>query len=291
MKAQWKDYFELMKPRVVMLMLLTAFVGMILASDHFPPLKETLLGLIGIGLAAGAAATLNHLVDKKIDSIMARTAQRPVATGKISASLALLYAFILGLLGLGLLAFCVNHTVAWLTFFSLIGYAGFYTLILKRATPQNIVIGGLAGAAPPLLGWSAITNSIDPHALLLVLIIFVWTPPHFWALAIYREAEYRQANIPMLPVTHGIPFTKLCIFLYTLLLTAITLLPFATQMSGIVYVLVAMVLNAIFLKRTYVFYRSNEDETRRAKALFVYSITYLNWLFVALIVDHTLKGI
>ena len=213
----WRDYVELCKPRVVMLMLLTVLVGMYLAAPGWVSLSLLGASLLGIGLCAGSAAAINHLVDRRIDAIMARTKKRPVAHGRVSVLQASWFALIMGVLGLTVLTVLVNKLTALLTFITLIGYAGIYTGYLKRATPQNIVIGGLAGAAPPLLGWTAVTNHLDPQALLLVLIIFTWTPPHFWALAIYRHEEYQHAEIPMLPVTHGIEFTKLNVYLYTII--------------------------------------------------------------------------
>lgn len=284
----WRDYLELCKPRVVALMLLTAMIGMYLASNHWIPLSLQFFALAGIGLSAASAATINHLVDRKIDSIMARTQKRPVARGVISLKEALVFSFILGLLGLALLFIWVNTLTAILTFLSLIGYAGIYTGFLKRATPQNIVIGGLAGAAPPLLGWTAVTNDLDPEALLLVLIIFTWTPPHFWALSIYRFEDYAKAEIPMLPVTHGIKFTKLFILLYTVLLILVSLLPFIVGMSGFIYFISALILGGRFLVWSVHLYK--QDNPRIAFQTFRFSIVYLLLLFVSLLVDHYLKG-
>jgi len=280
----WRDYLELCKPRVVALMLLTVVVGMFLASPSWIPLSIFCAALLGVGFVAGSAAAINHLVDKRIDAIMARTQKRPVARGRVSVKQALLFALFLGLIGLFVLVVFVNSLTAVLTFLTLIGYAGIYTGYLKRATPQNIVIGGLAGAAPPLLGWTAITNHLDPQALLLVLIIFTWTPPHFWALAIYRCEEYKHANIPMLPVTHGIAFTKLNILLYTILLLVVSLLPVVVGMSSWIYLLGALGLGIRFLYWSICLY--SKDKAVIAMQTFKFSITYLMGLFVFLLLDH-----
>lgn len=282
----WRDYVELCKPRVVMLMLLTVVVGMYLSTPGDVNLFLGVSALSGIGLCAGSAAAINHLVDRHIDSIMHRTSKRPIARGRISVKHALIFAMIIGGLGLTVLVFFVNYLTAWLTFVSLIGYAGLYTGYLKRATSQNIVIGGLAGAAPPLLGWTAVTNHLDPQALLLVLIIFTWTPPHFWALAIYRFKEYKQAEIPMLPVTHGIQFTKLSIYLYTILLVVVTVLPFIVGMCGWVYLVGALGLGARFIYWAHKLYKTRK--TVVAMQTFRFSIVYLMVLFVFLLVDHYL---
>lgn len=282
--SSWRDYFELCKPRVVALMLLTALVGMFLACPGWVPLQLLGFSMMGIGCCAASAAAVNHLVDKRIDILMARTRNRPVAKERISVAHALGFAVVLGVMGLGILIVWVNSLTAFLTFITLIGYAVIYTGYLKRATPQNIVIGGLAGAAPPLLGWTAVTNQLDPQALLLVLIIFTWTPPHFWALAIYRFDDYKNAKIPMLPVTHGISFTKLQVLLYTVLLTVVTLLPFVIGMSGLLYCIGAMLLNARFLYWAIKLYRSNQALV--AMQTFRFSITYLMVLFVLLLIDH-----
>lgn len=282
----WRDYVELCKPRVVMLMLLTVLVGMYLATPGWVNLSLLAASLVGIGFCAGSAAAINHLVDRRIDAIMARTKKRPVAHGRVSVHQALWFAFIMGILGLTILVLFVNQLTALLTFVSLIGYAGIYTGYLKRATSQNIVIGGLAGAAPPLLGWTAVTNQLDPQALLLVLIIFTWTPPHFWALAIYRHEEYQHAEIPMLPVTHGIQFTKLSIYLYTVLLLVVSILPFVVGMSGLVYLMGALVLGGRFLFWAHKLYRT--DKLVVAMQTFRFSIVYLMLLFVFLLVDHYL---
>jgi protoheme IX farnesyltransferase len=244
--ALWRRYLELTKPKVVALITFTAIVGTLLASPGIPPLDALLWGNAGIALAAACAATLNHVLDRRIDEQMARTRGRPLPSGALSERHALAFAALLGVTAMALLAFLVNLLTAALTFASLIGYAVIYTVWLKRATSQNIVIGGAAGAAPPVLGWAAVTNSVDPNALLLFLIIFVWTPPHFWALAIARRDEYAKAGIPMLPVTHGLAYTRLQVLLYTVLLTVVTLMPFLTGMSGLLYLAVALVLNARF---------------------------------------------
>lgn len=279
-----RDYLELCKPRVVALMLLTALVGMYLSSPGWVPLNIVFFSLTGIGFCAGSAAAINHLVDKHIDTLMARTCNRPVANDRISVRHALGFAFILGAVGLGLLVAFVNLLTAVLTFATLIGYAGIYTGYLKRATPQNIVIGGLAGAAPPLLGWTAVTNHLDPHALLLVLIIFTWTPPHFWALAIYRFDDYKNAKIPMLPVTHGIDFTKLQVLLYTILLTVVTVLPFVVGMSRWIYLIGVLLLNGRFIYWGLRLYRSQQPIV--AMQTFRFSISYLMLLFFLLLIDH-----
>jgi protoheme IX farnesyltransferase len=282
----WRDYLELCKPRVVSLMLLTVLVGMYLATSSKVPYDLLLTSLLGIGLCASSAATINHLLDRHIDAMMLRTEKRPVAHGRVSVMEAASFAMILGLSGLFILAYFVNPLTAMLTFVTLIGYAGIYTGYLKRATPQNIVIGGLAGAAPPLLGWTAVANHFDPQALLLVLIIFTWTPPHFWALAIYRLDDYRQAKIPMLPVTHGVAFTKLSILLYTILLLLVSVLPFVTRMSGVFYLAGALLLGGRFLYWAIRLYR--HDDAVLAMRCFRFSIIYLMSLFLFLLIDHYL---
>ena len=286
--ASWHDYLELTKPRVVALMILTALIGMCMAVPGFVPWQPLVLGNLGIALCAGAAAAINHIVDERIDQQMARTKGRPVATGRLSQRQAAGFALLLSVLGVITLVLWVNTLTAVLTVASLIGYAFIYTMFLKRATPQNIVIGGLAGAAPPLLGWTAVTGEIHGHALLLVLIIFAWTPPHFWALAIHRKEEYAAVGVPMLPVTHGVKFTALHIFLYTILMVLITLLPFATGLSGWFYLAAALVLGVVFLYWSVEILRG-----RNAKApmeTFKYSITYLLLLFIAMLVDHWFFG-
>ncbi len=283
-RAPWRAYYELCKPRVVALMLITTIVGMLLAKPGMPPWPILIFGNLGIGLTAAAGAVINHLVDRRIDAVMYRTQGRPLPSGKISPHIAVIFAVLLATLGLGLLVTFVNLLTAVLTLFSLVGYALIYTVFLKRATPQNIVIGGLAGAMPPLLGWTAVTGHLDYGGLLLVLIIFVWTPPHFWALAIYRVEEYAKAHIPMLPVTHGIAFTKLNILLYTWLLVAVTMLPFAVGMSGVIYLIGALLLGGGFLYWAIRLKYSNNPKV--AMKTFSYSIIYLMLLFVLLLVDH-----
>lgn len=282
--ASWQDYLELCKPKVVALMLLTVVVGMYLSTPGWIPMPAVIAALIGIGCCAGSAAAINHLVDKRIDAIMARTRKRPIARGRVSIHHALCFAAGLGVIGVSILWRFVNQLTAVLTVASLIGYAGIYTGYLKRATPQNIVIGGLAGATPPLLGWTAVTNQLDPQALLLVLIIFTWTPPHFWALAIYRFEDYQHAEIPMLPVTHGIWYTKLCVLLYTILLLVVSILPVAVGMCGYVYLFGAMLLGARFLYWAIRLYR--QEKPIIAMQTFRFSIIYLMMLFVFLLVDH-----
>lgn len=283
-RSSWRDYYELTKPRVVMLLLLTALVGMCLASESWIPWQTLVAGIVGIGLLSSAAAVINHVVDHRIDSQMARTFNRPVARGKISIQKALIFALILSVIGMTTLIAFVNALTAWLTFASLVGYAGVYTMYLKRATPQNIVIGGLAGAAPPLLGWVAVTGEIHAYALLLVLIIFTWTPPHFWALAIHREKDYAKAEIPMLPVTHGVEFTKTSVLLYTVLLCIVCLLPFLVGMTGAIYLAGSSLLNLGFLYYAWKL-KFNSDETTAMKT-FKFSIIHLMLLFVVLLVDH-----
>lgn len=285
-KIVWQDYLELCKPKVVALMLLTVLVGMYLAVPGMVKFEVLVASLVGIGFCASSAAAVNHLVDRRIDAIMARTRKRPIAHGRVSEKQGMWFAVVLGALGLLILCLFVNHLTAILTFTTLIGYAGIYTGFLKRATPQNIVIGGLAGAAPPLLGWTAVTNQIDPYALLLVLIIFTWTPPHFWALAIYRLEDYKSAEIPMLPVTHGIQFTKLNILLYTILLMLVTTLPFLVGMSGWVYLAGAMTFGFRFLYWAVKLYRTDKNVV--AMQTFRFSIIYLMALFIFLLFDHYL---
>jgi heme o synthase len=282
--ATWRHYFELTKPKVVALITFTAIVGTLLASPGWPPLDALILGNLGIALASACAATINHVLDRRIDEQMARTRSRPLATGQMKDRQALLFAAVLGVTSMAILAFLVNRLTAVLTFASLIGYAVIYTVWLKRATSQNIVIGGAAGAAPPVLGWTAVTNSIDPHALLLFLIIFVWTPPHFWALAIARRDDYAKAGIPMLPVTHGVEYTRLHVLLYTVLLFIVTLLPFLTRMSGLIYLAAALILNSGFLYYALALKITAREEL--PMRVFKFSVTYLMWLFAALLIDH-----
>ena len=285
--AHWRDYFELTKPKVVALMMITSVVGMCLATRGWVGLDVLILGNLGIALCAGSAACINHLVDQEIDAKMSRTQGRPVATGKVAKINALAFAGALAAVGTAILVFYINALTAWLTLASLVGYAFIYTLWLKRATPQNIVIGGLAGAAPPLLGWTAVTGSIDPQALLLVLIIFAWTPPHFWALAIHRREEYAKVDVPMLPVTHGDKFTRLHIGLYTVILALITTMPFLIGMSGWIYAVGAGALNIGYLYWAVRLYFSSDDKDPMRS--FGYSIWYLFGLFIVLLVDHYLS--
>lgn len=285
-KAVWRDYLELTKPNVVALMILTTVIGMFLSVPGMVPVNVLILGNLGIALCAGAAAVVNHVVDRQIDTKMARTVNRPVAKGRVEPVQAMVFAAVLGLLGMAILLVYINPLTAWLTLASLVGYAGVYTLFLKRATPQNIVIGGLAGAAPPLLGWTAVTGEIHGHALLLVLIIFAWTPPHFWALAIHRKDEYAKADIPMLPVTHGEKYTKLHILLYTLMLLVISVLPFVTGMSGWLYLLGALALGVGFIYWAIVMMVGKKANA--GMDTFKYSIIYLMALFVIMLLDHYL---
>ena len=284
-----EPYLELTKPRVVALIAFTAVVGMFLATPGFVPLDVLVLATLGISLAAGSAAAFNHILEQRLDAIMARTRARPLPAGKLTQRQAIIFAAILALLSMATLVIGVNTLAAALTFLSLIGYSVIYTLILKPATPQNIVIGGAAGAAPPVLGWTSVTGNIDSDALLLFLIVFVWTPPHFWSLALYREKEYAKVGIPMLPVTHGSEFTRQCILLYTILLAAITLLPFATRMSGLLYLIGAVALNAGFIAYAWRLYRHYSDAL--ARRTFGYSIRYLAALFALLLIDHYSSGI
>ncbi len=281
------DYLSLCKPKVVALMLLTSLVGMQLASPEVLSLYVVFFATLGIALSSGSAAVFNHLIDRKLDAKMQRTAMRPIASGRISPQNALIFALSLGALGIGILLKYVNALVAGLTFSTVIGYALFYTVWLKRATPQNIVIGGLAGAMPPLLGWVSVSGEITGYALLPVLIIFIWTPPHFWPLAIYRCAEYENANIPMLPVTHGIMYTKVAILLYSLLLLITSLLPYITGMSTWIYLTAALILGLAFFLQTLVLYLSTEK--KMALRTFNVSIFYLLLLFLALMVDHHMQ--
>jgi len=283
--TRWRSFYELTKPRVVMLIVFTSIVGTLLAVPGIPPWDALFFGNLGIGLAAASAAVVNHVLDERIDAQMSRTKRRPLPSGKLSARAALLFAALLCVLSMTILTWLVNALTAMLTFASLIGYAVIYTVWLKRATSQNIVIGGAAGAAPPVLGWAAVTNSVDPNALLLFLIVFVWTPPHFWALAIARKDEYAKVGIPMLPVTHGVAFTRLQVLLYTMLLTAVTLMPFVTGMSGLLYLGAALVLNGMFV---WYAWKMRTERAHLPMKVFRFSITYLMWLFAALLVDHYL---
>ncbi len=279
-----KDYLTLCKPKVILVMLVTTWVGMHLATQTFVAWQSFLWGTIGIALSGSAAAVINHLVDRHIDAKMSRTENRPLVHKRISVQNAILFSILLATSGLLILTFLVNPLTALLTLLTVLGYAVFYTLFLKRRTPQNIVIGGAAGAMPPLLGWTAVSSETSAFAWLLVLIIFTWTPPHFWALAIYRKEDYQNANVPMLPNTHGIAFTKLFMVLYAILLLVITLLPYATHMSGILYLSCALILGILFLRQTIVLYKT-ESNTIALKT-FSFSIVYLLLLFSALLLDH-----
>jgi protoheme IX farnesyltransferase len=285
-RASWRNYFELTKPKVVTLIVFTAVIGMFMAVPGVPPIRALIFGTLGIWLAAASAAAINHVLDRRIDAQMARTRKRPLPLGHLTEGSALVFAAVLGMAGMLILATLVNALTAVLTFASLIGYAVVYTVWLKRATPQNIVIGGAAGAAPPVLGWAAVTNTVDPNALLLFLIVFTWTPPHFWALAIARRQEYAKVGIPMLPVTHGVRYTKLHILFYTILLTLVCLLPVLTGLSGLVYLAGTLVLNGVFISYAVAMQRSERaDLPMRA---FHYSVKYLMLLFALLLVDHYL---
>jgi protoheme IX farnesyltransferase len=285
LSATWRDYLELGKPRVVALIVFTAVVGMFLAVPGLPPWQALLFGTLGIGLAASSAAAINHVVDRRYDEKMARTMNRPIPTGHVTTRQALAYAAVLGVVSMAVLWMLVNPLTAVLTFASLIGYAFLYTVWLKHVTPQNIVIGGAAGAAPPVLGWTAVTGSADPYSLLLFLIIFAWTPPHFWALAIARRDDYARAGIPMLPVAYGVEFTRLHILLYTIILVIVTLLPYLTGMSGLVYLVAAVTLGAMFMRHA-VALRRPDAPKHLPMQVFRYSINYLMLLFAALLVDH-----
>ena len=281
-----RSYYELCKPNVVYMMLICAFVGMLLAEESVSSFGHLFVSLTGIAFCAASAAAVNQVIDRNTDASMTRTDQRPLPQGELSPTHASLFALIIGILGALILYLYVNTLTMILTLSSLVGYAFIYTVYLKRATPQNIVIGGLAGAAPPLLGWSSITNTIDPYALLLVLIIFVWTPPHFWALAIYRKDEYAKESIPMLPVTHGVAFTKLQIVLYTIILFIVSVLPYVVLMSGEIYLFSALILSTIFLYYSINLYFSNDDKD--AMRTFQFSIYYIFLIFLALLIDHFL---
>ncbi|MDR5892660.1 MULTISPECIES: heme o synthase [Halomonas] len=284
-----RDLITLCKPRVVLVMLVCALVGMALARPVLPSLAVVIYGLVGIGLAAGGAAAFNHVVDRRLDAMMLRTSRRPLASRRMPSSVALAWATLLSVAGIGLLAWQVNALTAWLTLGSLIGYALVYTAFLKHATPQNIVIGGVAGAAPPLLGWTAVTGQLGPEPLLLMLIIFAWTPPHFWALALHKREEYARAGVPMLPVTHGEAFTRLQVWLYGWLTVAVTLLPFAIGMSGAVYLVGVMVLNARFMWWNFRVWRGRDP--RAPLAAFWFSIRYILALFGLLLLDHYAMGL
>jgi protoheme IX farnesyltransferase len=282
--VNWRDYLELCKPNVVALMILTSIIGMLLATDQWIAIEVLVFGNLGIALCAGSAAAVNHIVDRHVDDKMARTANRPIAQGRLDARQAVIFALVTGLAGMAILLLFTNILTAWLTLASLVGYAFIYTMFLKRATPQNIVIGGLAGAAPPLLGWVAVTGEIHHNALLLVLIIFAWTPPHFWALAIHRKEEYASAEIPMLPVTHGEKYTKINILLYTVMLIVITTLPYLTGMFGWLYLVGSLLLGARFFYWAVVMWLDKDSGMKTFK----FSIIYLMVLFVLMLLDHYL---
>jgi protoheme IX farnesyltransferase len=283
----WRDYYQLTKPKVVALLLLTAWVGMMLAQPDLPALDVLIVSMLGIGLLSSAAAALNHVLDQRIDAQMARTHHRPVARGRISTERAVVFSLVLAASGFIVLYAAVNPLTAWLTLASLFGYAVVYTMYLKRATPQNIVIGGLAGAMPPLLGWTAMTGQIAAEPLLLVMIIFAWTPPHFWALAIHRRDDYAKVNMPMLPVTHGIEFTKTAIFLYTLVLFLVCLMPYLVGMTGAIYLVGTVILNLWFMG--YAWQLKFHAKADTAIKTFRFSIVHLMLLFLLLLVDHYLK--
>jgi protoheme IX farnesyltransferase len=279
-----RQFFALTKPRVVSLIVFTAVIGMFLAVPGIPPAEPVLFGTLGIALVAGAAAAINCLVEQNIDKLMRRTSWRPLPRGQLTSAQTLLFALVVGAIGLALLHRFVNPLTMWLTLATFVGYAVIYTVLLKPATPQNIVIGGASGAMPPVLGWAAVTGDVPPEALLLFLIIFVWTPPHFWSLALYRRDDYANARLPMLPVTHGVGYTQVMIVLYTIALTAVTLMPYALRMSGPLYLLAALVLGGVFVGYAVRLRRAYSD--RLARAMFRYSIVYLAALFSALLIDH-----
>jgi protoheme IX farnesyltransferase len=282
--SRLQQFLALTKPRVVSLIVFTAVIGMFLATPGMVPLQTLVFGTLGIGLVAGAAAAVNCLVEQKVDALMARTRARPLPMGQVTSLQTLLFACVVGALGLSMLHALVNPLTMWLTLATFFGYAVVYTMILKPLTPQNIVIGGASGAMPPVLGWTAVTGELHSDALLLFLIIFAWTPPHFWALALYRKKEYAKAGVPMLPVTHGDRFTRLHVLLYTLILFAVSLLPFSTRMSGVIYLAAAVALGGLFLWYAIRIYTDYSD--RLAHRTFRYSIVYLSALFAALLVDH-----
>ena len=282
--SRLSQFYQLTKPRVVSLIVFTAVIGMFLATPGMVPLQALIAGTLGIALTAGAAAAFNCLVEQKIDALMTRTSRRPLPRGQVTSLQTLLFSGVVGGAGLFILHHWVNELTMWLTLATFVGYAVVYTVFLKPMTPQNIVIGGASGAMPPVLGWAAVTGEIAPEALLLFLIIFAWTPPHFWALALYRRNEYAKAGVPMLPVTHGDKFTRLHVLLYTVILTAVTMMPFATRMSGAIYLVSIVALNAVFLWYAVRIYLAYSD--RLAQRTFRYSIAYLTLLFAALLLDH-----
>lgn len=285
-KADLNSFFALCKPRVTALIVFTAIIGMFLATPGMVPIQILLAATLGIAMASGAAAAFNHLIEQKIDAKMARTRGRPLPTGQVNSQQTIIFATLMAVMGLGILYYFVNTLTMWLTFATFIGYAVIYTVFLKPATPLNIVIGGLSGAMPPALGWAAVTGTVSAEAWILVLIIFAWTPPHFWALALYRREEYAKSGLPMLPVTHGEMYTRLHILLYTVILVAVTLIPFALRMSGIIYLVSIILLDIVFMAYAIKLYRTYSDAL--AKSTFRYSILYLMLLFLALVIDHYL---
>jgi protoheme IX farnesyltransferase len=285
--SRFQQFYQLTKPRVVSLIVFTAVIGMFLATPGMVPLQILVFGTVGIALVAGAAAAINCLVEQNIDAIMTRTRWRPLPSGRISSGETLAFAAVIGGAGLAMLYFLVNPLTMWLTLATFVGYAIIYTLLLKPATPQNIVIGGASGAMPPVLGWAAVSGGVSHDALLLFLIIFTWTPPHFWSLALFRRNEYAKAGVPMLPVTHGERYTRLNVLLYTAILLAVSVLPFATRMSGWIYLVSALVLGGVFLAHAWRIYADYSDA--QARKTFRYSIAYLSFLFAALLVDHYVR--
>ena len=283
-ESRARQFFALTKPRVVSLIVFTAVIGMFLAVPGVPPAGPVFFGTVGIALVAGAAAAINCLVEQNIDKLMRRTSWRPLPRGQLTSTQTLVFALAVGSIGLWILYAFVNPLTMWLTLATFVGYAVVYTVLLKPATPQNIVIGGASGAMPPVLGWAAVTGNVPPEALLLFLIIFVWTPPHFWALALYRRDDYAKARLPMLPVTHGVRYTQLMIVLYTVALTGVTLMPYALRMSGLPYLAAALALGGVFTGYAIRLYRDYSD--RLARAMFRFSIVYLAALFSALLLDH-----
>jgi heme o synthase len=283
-RSSFQNFLALCKPRVTTLIVFTAMIGMFLATPDMVPLDILLAATIGIGMASGAAAAFNCLVEQTIDAKMARTRGRPLPTGQVTSKQTFIFATIMASIGLAILYFLVNPLTMWLTLATFVGYAVIYTVFLKPATPLNIVIGGLSGAMPPALGWAAVTGTVSPEALILVLIIFAWTPPHFWALALYRREEYAKSGLPMLPVTHGEEYTRLQILLYTIILAAVTLMPFAMRMSGFIYLGSALLLDGVFMAYAISLYRKYSDDL--ARSMFKFSILYLTLLFAALLVDH-----
>ena len=282
--SSFNNFLALCKPRVTMLIVFTAMIGMFLATPNMVPLNILLAATIGIGMASGAAAAFNCLVEQAIDAKMARTRGRPLPTGQVTSRQTFIFATIMASTGLSILYVFVNPLTMWLTLATFVGYAVIYTVFLKPATPLNIVIGGLSGAMPPALGWAAVTGSVSAEAWILVLIIFAWTPPHFWALALYRREEYAKSGLPMLPVTHGEEYTRLQILLYTIILVAVTLMPFAMRMSGLIYLGAALLLDGVFMAYAIGLYRKYSDDL--ARSMFKFSILYLTLLFAALLVDH-----